>query len=287
SPARRARPARPRPSTSRPSTSRPSTSRIVSADGTTIAFEEKGEGPALILVDGALSTGTSGSKAGLVELLAPQLRVYSFDRRGRGDSGDTPPYALEREIEDIEALVEHAGGSAFLYGHSSGACLVLEAALRLGEKATKLALYEAPYEDDPADRPAWAEYLRQLADALASNRRGDAVALFMAYVGTPPDQVAAMRQAPSWAQLEAVAPTLAYDHAGILGESRAIPAARLAAVGVPTLAMYGGAGPPSMAGAARTLSRTLPLGELRVLEGQTHAVQPAALAPVLVEFFLG
>jgi pimeloyl-ACP methyl ester carboxylesterase len=288
SPARRPRPTGPRlapPKEAR--VGKEPTSSLLSADGTTIAFDEKGAGPALILVDGALTTRTSGQKAALVDLLASRLRVYSFDRRGRGDSGDTPPYAVEKEIEDIEALIDHAGGSAFLYGHSSGACLVLEAALRLGPKARKLALYEAPYEDAPADQPAWTEYLRQLAEALHSNRRGDAVALFMAYLGTPPDQLAAMRQGPSWAQLEAVAPTLAYDHAGILGPTRAVPAARLARVGVPTLAMCGGAGAPYMAETARTLSRTLPLGQLRVLEGQTHAVAPEALAPVLIEFLLG
>src|ERR1700722_5967180 len=163
---------------------------LSSHDGTTIAYDKQGEGPALILVDGALTVHSSGSGAELARLLAPRFTVYGFDRRGRGGSGDTPPYAVDREIDDIEALTDHAGGSAYLYGHSSGGPLAMRAAIRLGSKVTKIAMYEPPYNNDPGAQEPWSQYLRQLAETLAEGRRGDAVALYMRFVGTPAEQVA-------------------------------------------------------------------------------------------------
>ena len=258
---------------------------VRSKDGTTIAFDKQGAGPALILVDGAMGTRSGGSKPQLATLLAPHFTVYRYDRRGRGDSGDTKPYAVEREIEDLEALIDKAGGSAFVYGHSSGACLALDATVTLGDKVTKLALYEAPYNDDPEAQQAWGEYLKHLTDALASGRRGDAVALFMAYVGMPAAQIEGMRQAPFWGEMEAIAPTLAYDHSAIMGKDGSIPTERAARVHVPTLVLHGGNSFPFMRKTAKTLSKTIPVATLRTLDGQTHDVEPEALAPVLVEFF--
>jgi len=258
---------------------------VRSKDGTTIAFDKHGAGPALILVDGAMSTRSSGSKPELARLLAEHLSVYSYDRRGRGDSGDTKPYAVKREIEDIDALIDEAGGSAFLFGQSSGGCLAMEASVELGDKVKKLAMYEAPYNDDPAAQKVWGEYIKNLTEALASNRKGDAVALFMALVGLPAARIEEVRHAPFWAGMEAVAPTLAYDHTAIMGEDGSIPAERAARVHVPTLVMAGGDGVPFMRETAKTLSTTIPGATLMTLEGQTHEVQPEALAPVLVEFF--
>src|SRR5258708_7457842 len=194
---------------------------VTSADGTVIAYEQQGFGPPLIVVDGALST--RGGKAGLRALLAPRLTVFGYDRRGRGDSGDTLPYAVDREIEDIQALIEVAGGTAALYGHSSGAALALDAALHLGASVSKAAMYEAPYNDDSAARQAWRGYLDQLTGALAAGRHGDAVALFMAYVGTPAGQIESMRQQDFWPAMAALGPTLAYDHIAVLGEDGAVP----------------------------------------------------------------
>jgi len=256
-----------------------------SNDGTTIAFDDQGDGPALILVDGAMSTRSSGSKPGLSKLLAQHFTVYSYDRRGRGDSGDNKPYAVEREIEDIDALIDKAGGSAFVYGKSSGGCLALDATVTLGDKVKKLAVYEAPYNDDPEAQKAWGAYIKNLTEALGSDRRGDAVALFMAYVGVPAAQIEEMRHAPFWGGMEAIAPTLAYDHTGIMGEDGSIPTARAARVHAPTLVMNGGAGAPFMLETAKTLSKTIPVATLSTLDNQTHDVQPEALAPVLVEFF--
>ena len=258
---------------------------VSSADGTTIAFDKIGQGPALILVDGALSVHSSGGKAELAKLLTPHFSVYGYDRRGRGGSGDTLPYAVDREIDDIEALISHAGGSAFLYGHSSGATLAMHAAIRLDGKVSKIAMYEAPHNGDPDAQESWSQYLSQLGVLLADGRGGDAVALFMRLVGTPEDQVADMRHAPFWPSLEAIAPTLAYDHAAIIGERWSAPTDAAARVSVPALVMAGDAGLPFMPATARALSEAMPHGQLRLLAGQPHNVSPGVLAPVLAEFF--
>jgi pimeloyl-ACP methyl ester carboxylesterase len=230
--------------------------KVQSADGTPIAFDQSGQGPALILVAGALCARFSWSGPELAKLLAPHFTVYNYDRRGRGDSGDTKPYAVTCEVEDIGVLIDDAGGSAYLYGHSSGGALVLEAALQLSsEKVKKLAIYEVPYNDDREAQRAWRAYIQQLTELLAANRRGDAVALFMQYVGTPAEQIEGMRHSPTWPSLEAIAPTLAYDHTAILGEDLSVPTGRAAQVRVPTLVMNGPA--------------------------------DDVLAPVLQEFFLG
>ena len=256
--------------------------KVKSRDGTAIAFDKQGDGPAVIFVDGAMSTPSG--KADLAKLLAPSFTVYAYYRRGRGDSGDTQPYAVEREIEDIEAMIDEAGGSAYLYGHSSGGCLALDATVALGDKVMKLAMYEAPYNDDPANQKRWAEYLKNLSEALTADRRGDAVALFMAVVGTPATQIEGMRHAPFWAEMEALAPTLAYDHAGVMGDGT-IPTERAARVHVPTLVMSGTTGAPFMLETAKKLSKVIPGARLTILDGQAHDVHAEALAPVLADFF--
>jgi pimeloyl-ACP methyl ester carboxylesterase len=192
---------------------------ITSNDGTKIAFDKAGSGPTVVIVDGALTTRSSGSKPQLVGFLSHHLTVYTYDRRGRGDSGDTPPYAIDREIEDIEALIEDSGGSAFLYGHSSGAALAFEAASKLGRKVKALAMYEAPYNDDPEAQRAWKEYRGRLSALLDAGRNGDAVALFMKLVGMPEEQISGMQHAPIWPMFEALAPSLAHDHLGVMGEA--------------------------------------------------------------------
>src|SRR5256884_7561484 len=150
------------------------------------------------------------------------------------------PMPWAREIEDIDALIDIAGGYAFLYGHSSGGCLALDATVKLGDKVKKLAMYEAPYNDDPEAQKAWGEYIKNLTEALASDRRADAVALFMAYVGMPAAQIEAMRHAPFWGGMEAIAPTLAYDHTAIMGKDGSIPTERAAPGHRPTLGINGG-----------------------------------------------
>jgi pimeloyl-ACP methyl ester carboxylesterase len=258
---------------------------LSSRDGTTIAYDKQGAGPALILVDGALTVHSSGGKSELARLLASRFTVYGYDRRGRGESGDTLPYAVDREIDDIEVLIDRAGGLAFLYGHSSGGPLAMRAAIRFGSKVSKIAMYEAPYNNDSGAQESWSQYLRQLSEALAAGRRGDAVALFMRFIGTPDEQVDGMRRGPFWPAMESIAPTMAYDHSEILGEPWSVPVELAARVSVPALVMSGDAGLPFMSDTARVLSQAIPQGQLKILKGQAHAVSSEVLAPVLAEFF--
>jgi pimeloyl-ACP methyl ester carboxylesterase len=258
--------------------------KVASTDGTQIAYDKQGTGPAVILIDGALCYRSFGPMPGLARLLAPHFTVYTYDRRGRGDSGDTKPYAVEREVEDLEALIDNAGGSANLCGLSSGAALALEAAIKLGDTVKKLAMYEAPYAADAAAQQAAKEYNSKLTELLAADRRGDAAALFMEMVGTPADQIEGMRHAPVWTMFEAVAPTLAYDST-VLGTGHAAPFERAGRVTAPALIMSGGASFPFMHDIAQALCNVMPNAQLRTLEGQRHDVNPEVLAPVLVEFF--
>jgi pimeloyl-ACP methyl ester carboxylesterase len=260
---------------------------VTSKDGTTIAYSAIGQGPAVILVDGATGFRWSPEPSELAQLLAPNFTVYSYDRRGRGESGDTQPFAVEREIEDIEALIDAAGGAAYLYGISSGGALALEATLGLPGKVKKLAIYEAPYDDSEAGIQAWHAYRTQLAEFLASDQRGEAAALFMRFVGAPEEMLAGARQSPMWNIMEAVAPTLAYD-AAALGPDRRVPTARAAAVTAPTLLMDGGASVetiPFMRATAEALTNAIPHAHRQTLAGQTHNVDGKALAPVLTAFF--
>jgi pimeloyl-ACP methyl ester carboxylesterase len=261
--------------------------KVISKDGTTIAYEKQGTGPAVIVVEGALGYRSLGFNSHLSELLAPHFTVYAYDRRGRGESSNEIPFAVEREVEDIDALIQEAGGKAFVFGTSSGACLALEAAIKLGDKVKKLAMYEPPYNGEESSRPEWAEYQQKLSELLANDRRGDAVALFMRFVGTPAEMIDGMRQAPVWPMLEAVAPTLEYDAAEI-GENRSVPVERAAKVTVPVLVMDGGANltmMPFMHATATALAEAMPHAQHRTLEGQRHDVDLEVLAPVLEEFF--
>ena len=258
--------------------------QVQSADGTTIAYDQIGKGPAVILVDGALGSQADGFLVPLATGLSPHFTVITYDRRGRGESTDMQPFALEREIEDIEALINEAGGEAFLYGISSGAALALEATIKLGHKVKKLALYEPPYNDDETARLALRNYKQQLAEVLAEGRKGDALALFMMLVGMPPEHLEGARKLPMWPMWEAVAHTLPYD-AAALGEDGSVPTEKAARVPVPTLVMDGSASFPFMNTTAVALAKAIPNGEHRTLEGQTHEVEAKVLAPALVEFF--
>jgi pimeloyl-ACP methyl ester carboxylesterase len=213
--------------------------------------------------------------------------VITYDRRGRNESGDTAPYAIEREVEDIEALIIEAGGSAYVYGISSGAMLALIAAGKLPTRVKKLALYEPPLVLDDSRPPIPEDYLEQFEEMLASGRRGDMVEHFMTKgVGMPIEAVAPMRTMPMWPALESVAHTLIYDTI-IMGDfSLSTELSKLAAsIRVLTLVMGGGASPESLQSAVRAVAGAIPEAQLRMLDGQTHEVAPDAIAPVLVEFF--
>ena len=254
---------------------------VTSKDGTTIAFDRLGDGPPIILVCGASTDRMTN--APLATLLAEHFTVFNYDRRGRGDSGDTAPYAVEREVEDLDAVIAAAGGSASVYGTSSGGALALEAAAS-GFAITKLALWEVPFALDESRRPP-ADLVERYDEMISAGRRGDAVEYFMSkVVGLPPEFVAYARNAPFWGAQEAIAHTLAYD-AMIMGDY-SLPTERAAAVTAPTLVMAGGESFPFMRETARALADILPDGQQRTLEGQEHNVAPEALARVLEEFLV-
>ena len=257
-----------------------------SSDGTPIAYEKSGAGPPLILVDGALCHRAFGPSRPLADALADHFTVYTYDRRGRGESGDTSPYAVEREVEDIKAVIAAAGGSAHVYGISSGAVLALEA-VNHDAAIESLALYEPPFIVDDSRPPLAADYLARLEQLIAADRRGDAVRLFMRQVGMPAVLVALMRFMPPWRKLKAVAPTLRYD-ATVMGATQAgepLPTDRWSGATVPTLVVTGGKSEPWMHRGNEQLADLLPNSERRVLAGQNHMVKAKALAPLLADYF--
>jgi pimeloyl-ACP methyl ester carboxylesterase len=262
-------------------------SRVISKDGTPIAFERTGDGPPVVLVGGGLDDGAEN--APLAAELAGRFTVYNYARRGRDKSGDTPPYALEREIEDIEALLAEAGGSAHVYGVSTGGALALEAAAA-GAAIDRLAVYDVPYNLADDWPPRWRQYVEELGAALADGRRGDAVALFMRLAGTSDEGIAGVRSSPYWPGMEALAHTLAYD-AACLGDGQP-PSDRLARIRQPTLVTTGDERPPGAASwvlaldeAADAIAASIPHAERQTLEGQSHVVDPRAMAAVLERFF--
>jgi pimeloyl-ACP methyl ester carboxylesterase len=262
----------------------PLVKKVLSKDGTPIAFDRIGNGPPVILVDGALCYRGMGQTGQLAELLAQHFTVFTYDRRGRGGSGDTPPFAVEREVEDIAALLSEAGGAAFVWGTSSGAVLALEAANRLSG-IKRLALYEAPFIVDGSRSTTEGDWVR-IGEAVAADRRSDALQLFLKMVGAPAFFIAVMRLMPVWSKLKAVAHTLPYDGAIVRDNQtgKPLPANRWASVTVPTLVTDGGKSPAWMRQANQTLAASLPNAQYRTLEGQTLMLTPKAHAPMLVKF---
>lgn len=262
---------------------------VTSRDGTTIAFERSGDGPPVILVAAALSDRSDTRK--LAALLAPHHSVVNYDRRGRGASGDTPPYALDRECEDIEALVKEVGGSALLFGSSSGAVLALEAAAR-GVGVERLALFEPPFVVSEQQVAKAADLAARVGEALGAGRRGEAVALFMnRAVGVPTAGVWMMRlMRRTWGNLEAMAHTIPYDLTIMDGyrQGGPLPAERWASVAVPTLVLDGAKSPDHLRAAAAALADALPNAQHRTLEDVSHAsvvMAPKKLVPTLERFF--
>ena len=263
--------------------------QVTSRDGTPIAYDLQGDGPPLILVGGGLDDGTEN--APLAAEMAGRFSVYNYARRGRAGSGDTPPYSVEREIEDLEALIDEAGGSAYLHGVSSGGALALEAAaagLRIG----KVSVYEVPYAIVDGLAAQWRAYREELDAVLAEGRRSDAVVLFMRLAGSPEKMIAEAKESPVWPGLEGLAHTLAYD-AACLGDGRP-PAPRFAKITQPVLVVTGDSGgDPNMSGlpddflgrAANAIAASIPHARRVSIPGQPHVADPKAIAPLLTHFF--
>ncbi|WP_245954866.1 alpha/beta fold hydrolase [Paenibacillus flagellatus] len=242
------------------------------------------------MVTGALGYRAFPAQTQMADLLSDRFTVFNYDRRGRGDSGDTMPYAVEREIEDIAALIEAAGGSAFLYGMSSGAILSLEAAEKLAGKIPKLALYEPPLILDGSRPPLPRDYVERIGEAVEAGRREQALEIFMTQALLIPDEyLAPMKESPIWSDLLAVAHTLAYD--GMVSRDvmagRPLPPGKWAGVTSDTFVVSGELSEPFFHDAAKTLVHRLARAKHQVLAGQGHDVAPEALAPLLIEFFGG
>jgi pimeloyl-ACP methyl ester carboxylesterase len=267
-------------------TSTGATRLTVSADGTEIAYEVSGTGPALVLVDGALCQRSMGPARGLAKELGDRFTVYAYDRRGRGESGPgASPYAVEREVEDLLAVIEAAGGSAHVFGSSSGAALALEAARR-GAPIQRLALYEAPFIVDDTRRANDPRLPEQVEAMVQEGRRGDAVRTFMRTVGVPAPVVALMRLMPVWRRLTSVAHTLPYDLSIVVPfqQGDPLPTGYYADVRPQTLVIVGGKSPAYMRTAQAAIADAAPVGRLETLAGQTHIVKPKVVAPALKRF---
>ncbi|MBN2621926.1 MAG: alpha/beta hydrolase [Acidimicrobiales bacterium] len=265
-------------------------STVISADGTRIAYTAWGDGDPIIIIDGATAhRGTTPENKDTAGLLAEQFRVINYDRRGRGESGDTAPYAVEREFEDLAAVIDHAGGSrpATVFGWSSGGHLALNAA-QAGVPAARLVLFEPPVVVDDARPPLPADYVERLDAAVADGRPGDAVALFMtASIGLPTEMVAGMREdADMWGELEAVAPTIAYDgrQVGDTMSGTPLRSDLWNRVDVPVLVLHGTGTWPFLVTGAGAVADALPAATLRSVPGENHSTTPEVLAAALREF---
>lgn len=258
----------------------------ISADGTRIAYETRGTGPALVVVEGALCTRAMGGFKNLASALQDRFTVVGYDRRGRGESSDTPPYAVQREVEDLAAVLA-AVGEAYVFAASSGAALALEAA-RQGVAMRKLAVYEAPFIVDDAHAPNDPDLPERIETLVAADDRGAAVKLFMRTVGAPAPMVALMPLLGVWKGLKAVAHTLAYDFRIVLPyqQGEPLPAGHYAAVAPETIVIAGGKSPAHLRNAQAAIAEQLPAGRLVTLKGQTHMIRARATAPVLVEHFV-
>ncbi len=256
---------------------------VISKDGTSIAYEKIGSGEPLILIDGALCYRSFGPMPKFGPMLSKHFTVFMYDRRGRGDSGDSSNYSPDREVEDIEALINEAGRSVFLLGLSSGAALAIRAAeKKLNIK--KIALYEPPYVwNNNSGKPA-VDHEAELKKILATGNSSKAVKYFMVtMVGAPAIAAFIMQLMPMWKKLKGVAHTLPYDSA-IMG-NWSVPEERVSSIAIPALVSGGGKSPANLQDPVKLIAKLLPNGTLKILEGQTHNVKAEVLIPEVLDFF--
>ncbi|MFG0211766.1 alpha/beta fold hydrolase [Brevibacillus porteri] len=252
-----------------------------SKDGTTLAYDVYGSGPALLFITGATCFRSFEPVLHDAHVFAEQFTVYNYDRRGRGDSGNTLPYAYEREIEDIEAMIDAAGGTAYLYGHSSGAILALEAAMKLGDKVSKLVLYDASYSSNEVDQKEFNELGQGVKKLLDTGSHSEAISLFLEGIGIPKEMILYMQQSPQWETIVALAPTLAYD-ISLASDLPPLESARQ--LRVPTLIIVGEKSPASLHDVAIQLSQAISHAQCSQVAGQDHMADPTVLLPLLTDF---
>ena len=257
----------------------------VSPDGSRIAWDRRGRGPAVVQVDGALYHRAMDAGTGTAGELADEFTAYRFDRRGRGDSTENGPYALEREIEDLAAVVDAAGGSAHVVGVSSGGALALRAAAA-GVPMESLVLYELPFNVDGSGRPIPADFADRVLEVLRRGERVTAVEMFMDLVGMPSSVLDEIRGTAKWEQWVQLAGTIPHDVYCVQPFARGdpLPPGVFDTATVPTLVLVGGHCPASMETAARALADVLPQGRHEVLTGEQHTVGPVALAAAFRAF---
>ncbi|TVX89873.1 alpha/beta hydrolase [Paenibacillus agilis] len=254
-----------------------------SKDGTLLAYDVYGSGPALLFITGATCFRSSEFVLHDAQVLAESFSVYNYDRRGRGDSGNTLPYAIEREIEDIEAMIDAAGGTAYLYGHSSGAILALYVALRLGDKVKKLVLYDPSYANNEEDLSAFQELGQTIHELLDQGQFEDAIGSFLQGIGIPEQALIYMQLSPQWNKTVALAPSLAYD----IALASQLPPVELAQqISIPTLVIVGEESPAALHDVAGQLTRAIPNSRHIILSGQDHMPKPEKLLPKLENFLI-
>jgi pimeloyl-ACP methyl ester carboxylesterase len=261
------------------------TGTAISGDGTVLVFDRSGAGPAVVLVQGSLMNRADPVMSAIAAGLSRWFTVFSYDRRGHGDSGDTPPYAVERETEDLAAIVAAASGSAAVFGGSSGAALALRAAAG-NRTITRLALWEPPYHVGDGAPTLPHDFAAQLDRLVKEGRRADALERYLVEAAAvSPEAVARMRGQPFWPAMAAAAPSLVYD-AVVMGPDNALPADLLARITQPTLVLNGGASPDWMGSAGRAVAEAIPAAVHRVLDGQAHNAAPEVLVPEVLEFLV-
>ena len=252
-----------------------------SKDGTTLAYDVYGSGPALVYITGASCFRSFMPIVQDAKAFASEFTVYNYDRRGRGDSGNTLPYSLEREVEDIEAMIDAAGGKAYLYGHSSGAVLALEAAMRLGDKLQKVVMYDPSYVHDETEKAEYGRLSQRIYKLLEEGKNAEAMTGFLKGIGMPKVFVFLLRFMPGWKTMVALAPTLAYD---IALTKDLPPVERAPKVTVPTQIIVGQKSPVRIHGVADQLNKAIPGATFAILAGQDHMVSAKALLPILASF---
>ena len=262
--------------------------KVISKDGTSIAYTRTGKGPAVVFVDGATNYMDFGWSGPLASLLKMKFTVFTYDRRGRGASSDIQPYAIEREIEDIDALIKEAGGSVYIYGKSSGAILSLDAAADL-KGIKKLALYEPPFIVDDSRPPLPDNFIQRLNGLLASEQKDEAVELFLKLMGTPEISIGKIRLTPAWSKLKAIAHTIPYDMIIVKDYEKGKPLSNKlwSEVKIPIIVISGEKSPVWMQNSRHALLDIFPEARNQTLKEQTHDVNPEILAPVIIKFFEG